>query len=83
VPSNPYKTKKKTITKADGTKTEVTIYWFRVEAGHDAGGKRKQIYKSFEKLKDAKAEYVSRKFAEWDASAQTVNELTHANGSTE
>jgi integrase len=58
MPSNPIKTKKKTITKADGTKAEVTIYWFRVEAGHDAEGKRKQIYKSFEKQKDAKAEYA-------------------------
>lgn len=57
MPGNPIKTKYKTVTKADGTTTEVPVYWFRVEAGRDGDGKRRQIYRSFERLKDAKAEY--------------------------
>lgn len=56
--SNPIKTKTKTVKRADGSTTEVPVYWFRVECGRDADGKRKQIYKSFDKLKDAKAEYA-------------------------
>jgi len=48
--TNPIKTK----TLPDGS----TVYWFRVDIGHDpVTGKRKQLYKSFQKLKDAKAEY--------------------------
>lgn len=57
MPGNPIKTKFKSVAKADGTTTEVPVYWFRVEAGRDGDGKRKQIYRSFDKLKDAKAEY--------------------------
>lgn len=44
----------KTGTKPDGT----TYYWFRVEAGRGADGKRKQVYRSAEKKKDIKAEYA-------------------------
>jgi integrase len=58
MPSSPIKTKTKPVTKADGTVTEQTLYWFRVEAGRDAEGNRKQIYRSFDRLKDAKSEYA-------------------------
>jgi integrase len=44
----------KTGTRPDGS----TYYWFRVEAGRGADGKRKQVYRSFSTRKAAKAEYA-------------------------
>jgi integrase len=44
----------KSGTRPDGS----TYYWFRVEAGRNASGKRVQIYRSFDKRKDAKTEYA-------------------------
>jgi len=44
----------KTGTRPDGT----TYYWFRVEAGWNAGGKRVQVYRSAAKKKDLKAVLV-------------------------
>ncbi len=41
----------KTGTRPDGT----TFYWFRISAGRNARGKRTQVYRSFGRLKDAKA----------------------------
>jgi integrase len=42
-------------TRRDGT----TFYWFRVSAGNDpATGKRRQVYQSFDKRKDAVAEHA-------------------------
>jgi integrase len=40
-------------TRPDGS----TYYWFRVSAGRDATGKRIQVYRSGDRLKDVKAEY--------------------------
>jgi integrase len=44
----------KTGTRPDGT----THYWWRVEAGRNASGRRSQIYRSFSTKKAAKAEYA-------------------------
>lgn len=44
----------KTGTRPDGS----TFYWFRVEAGRGADRKRKQVYRSFDTKKAAKAEYA-------------------------
>jgi integrase len=41
-----------------------TYYWFRISAGRNASGKRVQVYRSFDRLKDAKA-----------AHARIVNEI--------
>lgn len=38
----------------DGT----AFYWFRTDVGRDADGKRKQVYRSFDKMKDARTEYA-------------------------
>jgi integrase len=43
----------KTGIRPDGT----TYYWWRVEAGRNASGRRSQIYRSFSTKKAAKAEY--------------------------
>ena len=44
----------KSGTRADGS----TYYWFRVEAGRNASGKRVQVYRSGARKKDLKAEYA-------------------------
>lgn len=44
----------KTGTRPDGT----TYYWWRVEAGRGADMRRKQVYRSFDTKKAAKAEYA-------------------------
>lgn len=44
----------KSSTRPDGS----AYYWFRVEAGRNASGKRVQIYRSFDKRKDAKTDYA-------------------------
>lgn len=44
----------KTGIKPDGT----TYYWWRVEGGRKASGKRTQVYRSFSTKKGAKAEYA-------------------------
>jgi integrase len=42
-----------------GTRTDgSTYYWFRVDGGRNASRKRVQVYRSFDKKKDAKAEYA-------------------------
>jgi integrase len=41
-------------TRPDGT----AFYWFRLEAGRNANGKRIQIYRSADRKKDLKAEYA-------------------------
>jgi integrase len=53
------KTKQKAVKRPDGTTKEVTLYWFRVDVGKDpVTGKRIQVYKSGELLKEIKAEYA-------------------------
>ena len=42
----------------DGTTKQVEVYWFRVDVGRDAAGKRQQVYKSSESQKEIKAEYA-------------------------
>ena len=44
----------KSGTRPDGS----PMYWFRVDAGRNTGGKRVQVYRSFDTKKDAKAEYA-------------------------
>lgn len=50
VSANPIKER----TRPDGTK----VYWFRIEAGRDAAGKRVQVYRSFSTRKQARAEHA-------------------------
>jgi integrase len=57
--ANPIKPKKVPYKKPDGTIGEKTVYWFRTDVGtHPVTGKRKQVYKQFDKQKDAKEEYA-------------------------
>lgn len=45
----------KAATRPDGN----TCYWFRVDVSRDpVTGKRRQLYRSFRRLKDARAEYA-------------------------
>lgn len=66
---NPIKTK----TRPDGT----TYYCWRVDIGTDpVTGKRKQLYKSFDKLKDAKAELAKVTYKVGDGSFVAPSKLT-------
>ena len=69
----------KTGTRPDGS----TYYWFRVDVGRDPiTGRRRQLYRSFDRLKDSNAEYarVVRDVAERRyvaRSATTVDAYLH------